>query len=93
MLLDLAVPWTDACSRAQIVPWLSYSVPGVLNFGVFTFNTAAALACFVICVVSDPGQVPEDFVADAEHAAVVQVKRKVRCGPLAGGLTTGRACR
>ena len=41
---------------AQVVPWLSFSVPGVLNFSVLTFNTALALSCFLTCVVIDPGR-------------------------------------
>lgn len=40
----------------QIIPWLSFSVPGVLNFSVLTFNTALALACFLTCVLVDPGR-------------------------------------
>lgn len=40
----------------QIFPWLSYSVPGVLNFGVLTINTAVAVGCYIACVLADPGR-------------------------------------
>lgn len=41
---------------AQIVPWLSYSVPGVLNLGFLTIDTGIALYCFLLCVSMDPGR-------------------------------------
>lgn len=40
----------------QIIPWLSYSVPGVLNLGVLTIDTGIALACYLLCVFTDPGR-------------------------------------
>ena len=40
----------------QILPWLSYSVPGVLNLGGFTLETGTALWCFLLCVAVDPGR-------------------------------------
>ena len=40
----------------QILPWLSYSVPGVLNLGSFTLETGTALWCFLLCVIADPGR-------------------------------------
>ena len=40
----------------QIFPWLSYSVPGVLNFAVFSLNTGMALISFAFCVSVDPGR-------------------------------------
>ena len=40
----------------QIIPWLSYSVPGVLNLGLMTIDTSIALACFLACVLLDPGR-------------------------------------
>ena len=44
------------CDALQILPWLSYSVPGVLNLGGFTLETGAALWCFLLCVIVDPGR-------------------------------------
>lgn len=40
---------------AQIVPWLSYSVPGVTNLLVLTATTGMALYCYGFCVLSNPG--------------------------------------
>lgn len=40
----------------QIIPWLSYSVPGVLNLGSFTLETGTSLWCFLLCVIVDPGR-------------------------------------
>ena len=40
----------------QIIPWLSFSVPGVTNLSVLTINTALALSCFVACVIADSGR-------------------------------------
>ena len=45
----------------QILPWLSYSVPGVLNLGGFTLETGAALWCFLLCVIVDPGRYNPNF--------------------------------
>ncbi|BDA49409.1 Palmitoyltransferase PFA4 [Coccomyxa sp. Obi] len=59
-----------------IVPWLSYSVPGVLNLGFLTIDTGIALYCFLLCVVLDPGSVPVDYSPDPEANTVLQVKRK-----------------
>ncbi len=46
----------DVKLRVQIIPWLSYSVPGVLNMGFLTIDTGIALYCFLLCVVVDPGR-------------------------------------
>ncbi len=40
----------------QILPWLSYSVPGVLNLASFSLETGTALWCFLLCVIVDPGR-------------------------------------
>ena len=50
-------------SSAQILPWLSYSVPGVLNLAIFSSNTGIALVCFLFCVSVDPGR----FAPSATH--------------------------
>ncbi len=42
--------------RAQIVPWLSYSVPGVTNLGVLLITTGMSLYCYLFCVLLDPGR-------------------------------------
>ena len=41
---------------AQIVPWLSFSVPGVSHLLLLTGLVACSLACLVTAVVSDPGR-------------------------------------
>lgn len=46
----------EAVLLLQILPWLSYSVPGVLNLGSFTLETGTALWCFLLCVIADPGR-------------------------------------
>ncbi len=43
-------------AAAQIVPWLSFSVPGALNLFFFTLTTLVALGCFLACVFTDPGR-------------------------------------
>lgn len=59
-----------------ILPWLSYSVPGVLNLALLTGNAGMALVCFLYCVAVDPGRVPDDYAADPEDArAIMEVKR------------------
>jgi len=40
----------------QIIPWLSFSVPGVTNLLVLTINATLALSCFVACVIADSGR-------------------------------------
>lgn len=40
----------------QILPWLSFSVPGVLNLAVLTINTGVALYCYFCCMFFDPGR-------------------------------------
>jgi hypothetical protein len=56
----------------QVVPWLSYSVPGVTNIGVLTMTAASALYCYLLCVFKDPGrQVTasfQGFLASSHHA-------------------------
>eukprot|EP00884_Botryococcus_braunii_P016789 jgi/Botrbrau1/3794/Bobra.0183s0027.1 len=60
-----------------IIPWLSYSVPGVLNLACITLTTLLAFGTFLTCVISDPGSVPFDYVPDPElTGAVLEVKRK-----------------
>ncbi|KAK9800786.1 hypothetical protein WJX73_003252 [Symbiochloris irregularis] len=59
-----------------ILPWLSYSVPGVMNLAIFSTDTAVAFLCFLFCVCVDPGRVPDGFSADPEKSvAVMEVKR------------------
>ena len=59
----------------QILPWLSYSVPGVLNLGGFTLETGTALWCFLLCVIVDPGRYGATIVLDIADASasIVQV--------------------
>jgi hypothetical protein len=90
----------------QIIPWLNYSVPGVLNLAAITLTTVLAFYTFTMCVVSDPGSVPFDYVPDPElSGAVVEVKRKVGlpslppvapaglpCSSFSREWTQGRAC-
>jgi len=60
-----------------VLPTFENSVPGVMNVGVLTINTVLALLCYVLCVFSDPGKVPEGWSSDPEADTVVtQVKKK-----------------
>ena len=45
---------------------------------VLTFTTLMALYCFVTCVVTDPGRVPDKWTPRSKDAAVVEVKKTVR---------------
>ncbi len=46
-----------AChTRSQIVPWLSYSVPGVTNLGLLTFCTCMGIYNYLFCVLIDAGR-------------------------------------
>lgn len=49
----------------QIVPWLNYSVPGVLNLALLTLTTGMGMYCYLLCVISDPG-----FVTAYQHTVV-----------------------
>ncbi len=40
----------------QIVPWLSYSVPGILNLGILSLTTSISLYAYLFCVLHDPGK-------------------------------------
>ena len=64
-------------SCTQIIPWLSYSVPGATNLLVLTLNSLSALSCYLSCVLGDAGSVPEGFTPDAEKQGSIEVKRKV----------------
>ncbi|KXZ52363.1 hypothetical protein GPECTOR_10g997 [Gonium pectorale] len=59
-----------------IVPWLSYSVPGITNMGVLTLTTGVSLYCYLFCVLLDAGRAPSDYDPDQEIAKVLEVKRK-----------------
>ncbi|CAD7695049.1 unnamed protein product [Ostreobium quekettii] len=64
------------CACCAILPWLSYSVPGVVNLAILTTATSLSLAFFLMCVVVDPGGVPADWRPDEEDpTALVQVKK------------------
>lgn len=60
-----------------IVPWMSYSVPGITNLGILTFTTAVALYCYVFCVVVDPGRVPMGWTPQEDmDPSFQEVKKK-----------------
>ncbi|GLC46391.1 hypothetical protein PLESTB_000977000 [Pleodorina starrii] len=59
-----------------IVPWLSYSVPGITNMGVLTVTTCLSLYCYMFCVLLDAGRPPADYQPDQESSSVLEVKRK-----------------
>lgn len=59
-----------------ILPWLSWSVPGVANLLALTGSTGIALFCYVSCLLQDPGRVPHGWSPDAEQAVVREVKKK-----------------
>lgn len=58
------------------VPWLSFSVPGLMNVGVLTLTAGLSLYCYMFCVVLDAGRVPPDWQPDQETVSVQEVKRK-----------------
>ena len=62
--------------HGQILPWLSWSVPGVTNLGVLAITTGMAVWCYCFCVVVDPGGVPPGWQPDLEPGTVGEVKRK-----------------
>jgi len=61
-----------------LVPWLDFSVPGVLNMAAISASTFLGLYCYLLCVHADPGYVPVDYAHDPEDAVTlqIQVKRK-----------------
>uniref|UniRef100_A0A7S1X3V4 S-acyltransferase n=1 Tax=Tetraselmis chuii TaxID=63592 RepID=A0A7S1X3V4_9CHLO len=60
-----------------VYPMFEYSVPGVMNVGVLSINTAMAIVCYILSVFTDPGKVPEGWACDPEDEQVVtQVKKK-----------------
>lgn len=60
-----------------IVPWLSYSVPGITNLGVLTITAGVSMYCYLFCVLGNPGSVSEQYQPDQEsYAGVQEVKRK-----------------
>ncbi|KAF8055329.1 PAT16 [Scenedesmus sp. PABB004] len=59
-----------------IAPWLSFTVPGVLHGALLTATTSAGLACYVICMGTDPGTVPPGWAPDSEASAAVQEVKK-----------------
>lgn len=60
-----------------IIPWLSFSVPGIGHLLTLSILVTASLLCLTSAVVSDPGSVPMDYEADSEGqtARVVEVKK------------------
>lgn len=44
------------CWPLQAVPWLSFSVPGLMNVGVLTLTAGLSLYCYMFCVVLDAGR-------------------------------------
>lgn len=42
--------------QAQVLPWYSYSVPGVLHLSMLTVSTGMALYCYFLCIAMDPGR-------------------------------------
>lgn len=40
----------------QIVPWLSYSVPSVLNLAGLSYTTFCSIYLYLMCVLVDPGR-------------------------------------
>ena len=55
-VLRHAVHGLTVLRSSQIVPWLSFSVPGVTNLLILTITTTFALGSFVACVLADPGR-------------------------------------
>jgi hypothetical protein len=61
----------------QILPWLSFSVPGVKHLAVLTACTLVSLYCFFACALLT-SYVPPNWVPELEPVSAVQeVKKKV----------------
>jgi hypothetical protein len=43
-------------SMLQILPWYSFTVPGMLHLLVLTASTGLALRCYFLCMFTDPGR-------------------------------------
>mmetsp|Transcript_17907 Transcript_17907/g.42949 ORF Transcript_17907/g.42949 Transcript_17907/m.42949 type:complete len:304 (-) Transcript_17907:291-1202(-) len=60
-----------------IIPRFENSVPGVLHFSVFTVDAVLTTYCYISCVFTDPGRVPDSWKPDEESCLeVMQVKKK-----------------
>lgn len=44
------------CLALQIIPWLSFSVPGIGHLTMLTALVLASLGCLLAAVVSDAGR-------------------------------------
>jgi hypothetical protein len=40
----------------QILPWYSFTVPGMLHFMALSASTGLALRCYFLCMFTDPGR-------------------------------------
>jgi hypothetical protein len=47
---------TTSLNITQIVPWLSVSVPGVVNLIVLSSTWSISLYCYLFTVYTDPGR-------------------------------------
>ncbi|WIA37645.1 hypothetical protein OEZ86_014546 [Tetradesmus obliquus] len=59
-----------------ILPWYSFTVPGMLHLMLLSASTSLALRCYFLCMFTDPGRVPPGWQPDAEQQAAVQEVKK-----------------
>mmetsp|Transcript_654 Transcript_654/g.2385 ORF Transcript_654/g.2385 Transcript_654/m.2385 type:complete len:399 (+) Transcript_654:224-1420(+) len=61
-----------------ILPWMQYTVKGIVHLGVLTSLTLTGLFSYCLTVIVHPGEVPRDYCVDAESGSpsMVEVKRK-----------------
>lgn len=48
-----------SCTRVsckQILPWYSFTVPGMLHLMLLSASTSLALRCYFLCMFTDPGR-------------------------------------
>jgi len=58
----------------QIVPWIGITSGSVLNLVSFTLLTTAALYCYLLSVLVDPGAVPKDYEHDPEDVTAMYIQ-------------------
>eukprot|EP00898_Chlorokybus_atmophyticus_P008622 jgi/Chlat1/8761/Chrsp90S08123 len=61
-----------------ILPWLSFSAPGILHLGLFSSLTVASLLSYFVAVLTPAGSVPWGWSPELEDASssLREVKRK-----------------
>lgn len=59
-----------------VVPWLNFSVPGVVHASLLSFTTIMALVCYLQCVFGNPGYSSSEWSPETEEGTVgIPVKK------------------